>query len=213
VRSPILLLLALVATASAQPGPLHNEELVDLAKVAPEIAIELRYRNDRNVTGHPIYPRETRCLIRRGVAERLKYAQFLLAQRGFGLKIWDAYRPIEAQRVLWLAIRDAHYIADPTHGGSLHAWGVAVDATLVDAVGREVEMPTDFDVCTAAASMHYASPNAKISEHLRLLQGAMGSAGFYGLRGEWWHFIVKNWSAYRPDRRLEKIDPRTVNTH
>jgi D-alanyl-D-alanine dipeptidase len=208
-----LLLLLLAVTARAQPGPLHDEEFVDLAKVAPGISIELRYGNRRNVTGRAIYPPKTRCLIRRGVAERLKYAHFLLRQRGYGLKIWDAYRPFKAQRVLCDAIGNTNYIADPARGGSLHAWGVAVDATLVDAGGREMEMPTDFDVCTREASMHYFGSNPAIAAHLRLLQGAMGSAGFYGMRGEWWHFIAKNWSQYRADRRAEKIDPRTMNTH
>lgn len=206
----------LLHLAAAPPGvgPLAGEPLVDLAVADPSIRVELRYATPRNITGRAIYPAGTRCLVRQGVAERLKYAQFLLRQRGFGLKIWDAYRPAAAQKVLWQKVKNAAYVGDPAKGGSLHAWGVAVDATLVDAGGNEVEMPTDFDRCDRQAAMHYAGDKGQVAEHLRLLQAAMGSAGFFGTRSEWWHFIATNWKSYKSGPRSgTDIDPRIINTH
>ena len=77
------------------------------------------------------------------------------------------------------------------------ASGVAVDATLVDARGQIVPMPTDFDEFSRTASMHYAGRDLAIRQNLDRLQRAM-SPGFYGMHGEWWHFISKNWKLYGP---------------
>jgi hypothetical protein len=90
----------------------------------------------------------------------------------------------------------ADFLADPAAGGSLHTWGVAVDATLVDQDGRDVAMPTDFDDFTPAAWLRYAGPNPTIRQNLRRLQAAMAKAGFYGMRTEWWHFVTKDWKSY-----------------
>jgi D-alanyl-D-alanine dipeptidase len=179
-------------------GALSDEPLVELKTVEPTILIELRYATNRNITGHAIYPAGTPCLVRKSVAERLRAAQAVLRQRGFGLKIWDAWRPAAAQRALFeFAKNNAHFVADPDKR-ALHTWGVAVDATLVNAQGKVVPMPTDFDDFSSAAEMHYAGENSAVAKNLRLLQGAMGSAGFYGTRREWWHFIARNWSDYGP---------------
>ncbi|MDP9292563.1 MAG: M15 family metallopeptidase [Verrucomicrobiota bacterium] len=206
--------VSIASAIGGRAGVLAEEPLVDLAVVDPSIRIELRYATARNITGHALYPPSTSCLVRQGVAERLKYAQFLLRQRGYGLKIWDAYRPAAAQEVLWRTIKNAAYVGDPAKGGSLHAWGVAVDATLVDKSGNELELPTDFDRCDRTAAMHYAGDKKDVTEHLRRLQGAMGSAGFFGTRSEWWHFIATNWKSYKsPQQNAADIDPRIVDTH
>ena len=182
-----------------RPGPLADEPLVDLATVDPTIVIELRYATPRNITGKAIYPPGMPCLVRRDVAERLKIAQAYLVARGFKLKIWDAYRPLWAQGILFDASRkNADYVADPGKGLALHTWGVAVDATLADANGNDVAMPTDFDEFSPNAGMHYKGADAVVSRHLLVLQRAMGGAGFYGLRDEWWHFIAKGWTRYGP---------------
>src|SRR5213593_4494690 len=73
------------------PRPLADEPLVDLHEVDPTIVIDLRYAGERNIFGKPIYVSGARCLVREGVAQRLRYAQYILRQQGFGLKIWDAY--------------------------------------------------------------------------------------------------------------------------
>jgi zinc D-Ala-D-Ala dipeptidase len=193
----LVVLFAGLALVQAQE---NGSELVDLAQVDKTIVIDLRYATKRNIARRPIYPDGTRCLIRRGVAERLRYAQHLLRERGYGLKIWDAFRPAYAQQILFKLIRDGNFIADPKLGGSVHTWGAAVDATLVNSKGREMRMPTDFDEITPAASMYYTGADTEIIRNLRLLQGAMGSAGFYGTKHEWWHFTAKDWTRFGPVR-------------
>ena len=118
---------------------------------------------------------------------------------GFRLTIWDAYRPAAVQEQLWQAVRNEDYVADPNAGaGSLHSWGVAVDATLSDTWNNPVSMPSDFDDLTPAAMWRYRGSNPSIRAHLRLLQFTMGQAGFYGLRTEWWHFTIEEWQKYLP---------------
>ena len=78
-------------------------------------------------------------IVRFSVAQRLAMAQSFLKARGYGLKVWDAYRPQVAQAALWEAIRNNDFVADPKEGiGSMHTRGVAVDVTLIDRSGKEV---------------------------------------------------------------------------
>ena len=96
--------------------------------------------------------------------------------------------------------------ANPEIGvGSLHSWGVAVDATLTDACNHLVRMPTDFDELTPAAMLHYQGTDPIVRSHLALLQKAMGRSGFYGLHTEWWHFSISNWEKYVP-----AVEPKQV---
>ena len=184
--------------AAAQRPDLRAEPMVEVAKVCPSIVIELRYGTARNVTGQPIYPPHARCLVRRSVAERLKKAQEELQTRKLGLKIWDAYRPAWVQQILWDAVRNPDYVGEPARGGSLHTFGAGVDVTLVDAKGRELRMPTDFDDFTAAASRTYRGKDPTVAANLLTLQRAMVHAGFWVLRDEWWHFVSEDVKSFAP---------------
>ena len=173
--------------------------LVDIKSVDPTIVIELRYAGANNLAGRALYPPGTPALVRPEVASRLVTAQAFLRRYQYQLKIWDAYRPKFVQTQLRQAAHNNDYVADPRAGaGSLHSWGVAVDATLIDAWNRPVLMPTDFDNFTPAAMWHYQGAEQTIRSHVHLLQIAMRDAGFYGLRTEWWHFTIADWQKYLP---------------
>lgn len=173
--------------------------LVDVRSVDPTITVDLRYASRRNFLGHSLYPRGTHALARPEIASSLAAAQGLLRRYQYGLKIWDAYRPVAVQAMLWQASHNSDYVANPEVGaGSLHSWGIAVDATLVDSRTRDVRMPTDFDDFTPAAMLHYMGSSPEIRSNLRLLRFAMYKAGFCGLRTEWWHFTILGWQKYVP---------------
>jgi D-alanyl-D-alanine dipeptidase len=182
----VVLALALTVRALAADA----EPLVDIAKSCPGIQIELRYATPRNITGKPIYPEKARALVLPNVAAKLNRAQRTLQALGFGLKVWDAYRPKWAQQALWNAVRNPAYVVEPAGFGSLHSWGAAVDVTLVDFSGHEVRMPTDFDDFTPAACYDYAGGDAEITANLNALKHAMAEAGFQHIRDEWWHYSV-----------------------
>lgn len=197
----VAIFLAIVLSSAA----VAQEEipLVDITSVDPTIMIELRYAGTNNVTGRPLYPRGTRAMVRPEVAQRLAVAQAFLRKWKHGLKIWDAYRPPSVQLELWQAAGNNDYVADPeTINGSLHSWGIAVDATLVDSHKRERPMPTDFDDFTPAAMWRYQGADPGVRANLIFLQAGMRKAGFHGLKREWWHFIVPNWQDYVPDKDI-----------
>lgn len=198
------LLVSLILTPQLLAAQERKLELLDIQSVDPSIVIELRYAGRNNLTGRALYPPGTRAVVRPEVAQRLSIAQRFLRRCAHGLKIWDAYRPRSVQVQLWRAAPINDYIADPeTANGSLHTWGVAVDATLVNSRGQPVMMPTDFDDFTPAAMLIYCGANRYVRSNLALLQAAMGKAGFYGQRREWWHFIAPEWKNYVPDPDLK----------
>src|SRR5881398_3047380 len=190
---------ALVSLDARAGGP-----FVDVRSVDPTIMVELRYAGRNNLLGQPLYPHGTRALARPEVASALASAQAFLRRYQYGLKIWDAYRPVAVQAMLWGASHNSDYVANPEIGpGSLHSWGIAVDATLVDSRVRDVRMPTDFDDFTPAAMLPYMGSSLEIRWNLRLLRYAMHKAGFCGLRTEWWHFTILEWQKYVPPEKAK----------
>ncbi len=197
--SVLFVVLTTISPARKQAGETDGTEFVDIAKVDSSIKVDLRYASDRNVARRPLYPPATSALVRASVAQRLVIAQKYLHEKGYGLKIWDAYRPHATQEALFRTMHNRSFVADPNEGvGSMHGRGVAVDATLVDATGADVPMPTDFDNFTPAALLQYAGTDPIVRSNLKLLQKAMAHGGFYGLRTEWWHFCAPDWKRYPP---------------
>ncbi len=174
-------------------------QLVDVRKYDPTIVVEMRYATAQNCAGTAVYPPDFPCLTRPDTAVRLRLVQQMLQRWGYRLKIWDAYRPVEAQHILYQHWAGKGFVANPEEGpGSLHSWGLAVDATMVDLLGKEVSMPSGFDAFIPEADAIYKGKDTKTAFHLHLLQSAMGEAGFMGLRTEWWHFAVKDWASHAP---------------
>jgi len=208
-----IIAFAVVTTAIKSVAAQAPLPLVDIKSVDPTILVELRYAGRHNLTGHPLYPPGTPASVRPEVASRLAVAQAFLRRYQYQLKIWDAYRPAEVQVKLWQASHNNDYVANPETGaGSLHSWGVAVDATLIDTWNRPVSMPTDFDTFTAAAMWQYLGSDLAVRSHLHLLQGTMRDAGFYGLRTEWWHFTIADWQKYLPPETAKRA-AQVLGTH
>ena len=203
VLLPALFFSSLAFGKGNDPG-----DFVDIKSVDKTIVIDLRYASSNNVAHRPLYPPGSPALVRASVAERLGIAQEYLRAKGYGLKIWDAYRPQSAQEQLWRTTHNRSFVADPKEGrGSMHIRGAAVDATLVDAAGNDIPMPTDFDSFTPAALLEYMGSDSIVRGNLKLLQKAMAHGGFYGLRTEWWHFCAPDWKRYDPVPELKFASP------
>jgi D-alanyl-D-alanine dipeptidase len=121
--------------------------LVEIVPPDVDVDIDLIYATDANITGRPIY-RQPVCLLHPHAAAALRQAVTLAHAQGCRLRVFDAFRPAEAQWRLWEACPDPEFIADPRSGSS-HTRGVAVDLTLADAEGRPFDMGTGFDDMTA----------------------------------------------------------------
>lgn len=161
--------------------------LVSLATPEFDLDIALAYATDDNVTGKAIYHR-AEAQLHPAAAEALKRASVLAASIGLRFKIFDAYRPIEAQWHLWRAFPDPEFVADPREGSN-HSRGIAVDLTLVDRTdGRELDMGTTFDDFRPAAHHGRSDLSVVVQKNRAILLGLMTAAGWNWNRYEWWHY-------------------------
>ena len=174
----------------------RSQAMVAVTKVCSAVRVEMRYATARNGVGRVVYPRGARCLLRRGTAARLCRVQHRLQMVGLGLKVWDAYRPLAVQKALWAICPDPRFVAPPRRG-SMHNRGVAVDVTLVDALGREQSMPCDFDTFTLRAKTTYGGGTAEQRRNRAALHAAMTAEGFVPDANEWWHFHDPDWRRCR----------------
>lgn len=182
----------------------NNAELVDIETINSNIVQDIRYATENNFTKTKLYT-VARCLLRREVALKLSKVQEDLEKQGLGLKVYDCYRPLSVQKLMWKIPSARPYVANPRRG-SKHNRGAAVDLTLVDRNGQELEMPTEFDNFTPRAHRKYRGASAQAIKNRVLLEQAMQKGGFIPLSKEWWHFDAVGWQKYEIlDIPLESI--------
>jgi len=168
--------------------------LVEIAPPDFDVDLAIAYATADNVTAAPIY-RRAGCYLHGDAAARLKRAIVLAGGHGLKLRVFDAFRPAEAQWVLWSHFPDPDFVADPRIG-SPHSRGVAIDLTLVDAAGAELDMGTGFDDFTSR-SRHGSTAIPPTAQRNRyLLMGLMLSAGWQFYAPEWWHYHVLPFDGY-----------------
>lgn len=168
--------------------------LVSLQTPAFDLDIALAYATEDNVTGQRIYAR-AEAQLHPDAAAALQRAIALAAPLGLRLKIFDAFRPMEAQWRLWESFPDPEFVADPSKG-SCHSRGVAVDMTLVDAAsGAELDMGTPFDDFTAASHHGRRDLPLEVQRNRFTLLGIMTAAGWDWIQSEWWHYQL-----FEPER-------------
>lgn len=161
--------------------------LVPIHKPAFDVELDLRYASSDNFTHAPIY-KSAKAYLAPDAAKALKKAIELAASIGYRFKIFDAFRPQEAQAKLWDHTPDPNFISHPVTGVCTHCRGVAVDLTLLDAKGHELDMGTGFDAFTPQ-SFHADTVVSKEAQANRfILLGIMSAAGWDFYKNEWWHY-------------------------
>jgi D-alanyl-D-alanine dipeptidase len=117
-------------------------------------------------------------------------ANEIFMQQGLRIKLYDCYRPLDIQKKMWAIVSNPKYVADPAKG-SIHNRGGAVDITLVDKEGKELEMGTAFDFFGIEASHDYLKLPQKVKENRQLLKTIMIANEFSSFDSEWWHYNLK----------------------
>jgi len=187
---------ALAASPPVETGK-QPADLVDLTTIDRRIKLDIRYATANNFMGFPLYERAA-AYMQRPAAEALGRAQTALAAQGYGLLIYDAYRPWFVTKMFWEATPpDSRvFVADPAEG-SKHNRGCAVDLTLYDLkTGRPVEMTGRYDEMSTRSYADFVGGTSRQRALRQILRAAMEAQGFTAYPQEWWHFDYKDWASY-----------------
>lgn len=154
------------------------------------ILLDLRYASDDNFTNQKIYDCP-RCFLRPEAARKLvQLNRGINARYGLSLKVFDCYRPRPYQQKLWDIKPDPSYVTPPAKG-SMHNRGLAIDVTLVDEKGKELNMGTGFDFFGSEAHTDNFNLPEEVIRNRKVLKTMMEEIDFKGIRTEWWHFSLR----------------------
>jgi D-alanyl-D-alanine dipeptidase len=205
MRNTLLLSLFILLIA-CQPKP----DFVELKEYVPGVLIDLRYAGNDNFVGKPIDGYQNKkCLMSREAANALKGAQQEARKMGYSIKVFDAYRP---QRAVDHFVRWAKNLNDTLNkqkyypkvkksmlfeqdyiaAKSGHSRGSAIDLTLVDQSGKELDMGTGWDYFGSVSWPTSNEVSKQQQENRMTLQTLMKNNGFMPIKTEWWHFYLKN---------------------
>jgi D-alanyl-D-alanine dipeptidase len=190
------LLLAFVLQPPQGAGK-RPPELVELVKLDSTIKLDIRYATANNFVGQPVYT-QARAFLQRPAAEALVRVHRKLKAFGYGVLVFDGYRPWRVTKRFWEVVKPAQrkFVANPERG-SVHNRGCAVDMSLYELnTGREVQMPSEYDALNERAALNYTGGTQEQRRLRDFLQEQMRSEGFRGVRHEWWHFDYKDWRNY-----------------
>lgn len=181
---------ALALAPPVQAGPTAADAgFVEIHRVVPDAAVDLRYATTNNFTGVRLYPAGAQCLVHESLAPGLATAAAELRKHGARLVFWDCYRPHSAQVAMFEVVPDPNWVARPGTTARSHTAGRSVDVTLADASGRLIDMGTDFDDFRPQAGAYAtAGVSAAAQANRAVLRDAMAAGGLSVYSGEWWHF-------------------------
>ena len=172
----------------AKPGleTLSDTTFIRLADYSDGFAYDLRYATENNFLKAQVYEC-AECYTRVKTAKALIAANSDFMSKGYRIKFFDCYRPNSVQYKMWEIVPNPQYVANPVKG-SIHNRGGAVDITLVDLQGNELDMGTDFDYFGKRAYHDNFDLPDEILNNRKLLKEVMEKHGFWSIRTEWWHY-------------------------
>ncbi|GMN11416.1 M15 family metallopeptidase [Croceitalea sp. MTPC9] len=165
---------------------LADTTFIRLADFSADFAYDMRYATENNFLKAKVYDC-AECYTRVKTAKALLKANKDFLEKGFKIKFFDCYRPNSVQYKMWEIVPNPQYVANPVKG-SIHNKGGAVDITLVDLEGNELDMGTDFDFFGKRAYHDNLDLPQKILDNRKLLKETMEKHGFWSIRTEWWHY-------------------------
>lgn len=201
VRADTLVLTPVLPAKSAIELEMEELGLVDITTLDSTIRVDLRYSTINNFTGKDMYGDLNRCYLQKEVAEKLVNAQADLRRQYpyYSLLVFDGARPVSIQQLMWDSVElppgeRQKYLSNPANR-SLHNYGAAVDVTIIDEKGNELDMGTPYDFFGELAhprkEAEYFEQGVLSEKQLanrEILRSAMKSAGFSRIETEWWHF-------------------------
>jgi zinc D-Ala-D-Ala dipeptidase len=201
-----LMVLTLFMLFGCQHGPprergaFKEPDLVEIVKLDPTIRLDIRYATTNNFMHRAMYV-QAKAFMQRPAAEALVRAHRALKAKGYGIVVFDAYRPWGVTKAFWDAASEAErkieFVANPSKG-SRHNRGCAADISLFDlTTGQEVTMPSEYDEFSERAYPSYTGGTPESRARRDLLRAAMEAERFTVYPAEWWHFDYNDWKSYR----------------
>ncbi len=193
------LLLGCQSGPPVEHGNSRRSDLVEITNLDPSIHLDIRYATTNNFLHRPVY-RQARAFLQRPAAEAVARGNQALKSKGYGLAIFDGYRPWSVTKTFWDSAsayeRKIEFVANPKKG-SRHNRGCAVDLTLYELqTGKEVQMPSEYDEFSERAFPDYQGGSAEARALRDLLRRTMEAEGFTVYKAEWWHFDFNGWKEY-----------------
>lgn len=164
----------------------HDTTFVNLKNYSSEFVYDMRYASENNFLKAKVYDCAA-CYLRLKTVKKLIEANEKFIKLGYRIKLFDCYRPLDIQKKMWKIVSNPIYVADPKKG-SIHNRGAAVDITLVDENGVELDMGTTFDHFGKEAAHTYQDLPELVLKKRKLLKSVMESSGFKTFQSEWWHY-------------------------
>ncbi|WP_281322007.1 M15 family metallopeptidase [Flavobacterium aestivum] len=179
-----------IVESSSKPLAVVNDTtFVNLKDFSSDFVYDMKYATEDNFLKAKVYDC-AECLLRYKTVKALVLANQRLMKKGFRIKIFDCYRPLDIQKRMWEIVPNPKYVANPAKG-SIHNRGGAVDITLVDLNGKELDMGTTFDYFGVEASHGYPNFSNEIKKNRKLLKKSMEKECFNSFDSEWWHYNLK----------------------
>jgi D-alanyl-D-alanine dipeptidase len=178
-----------VANVNNEPN-LSDTTFVNLKDYSKDFVYDMKYATSDNFLKAKVYDC-AECFLRLKTVKALINANAEFIKKGFKIKLFDCYRPLDIQKRMWAIVPNPDYVANPSKG-SIHNRGGAVDITLVDATGKDLNMGTTFDFFGIEASHNYQNLSHEIKSNRELLKSIMIQNGFNPLDSEWWHYNLKS---------------------
>lgn len=168
----------------------NDTTFVNLKDYSNDFVYDMKYATTANFLKEQVYDCDI-CLLRAKTLKALIAANADFMKKGFKIKIFDCYRPLDIQKKMWKIVPNPSYVADPKKG-SIHNRGGAVDISLVDKKGKELDMGTDFDFFGKEAAHSYQNTSKKVKKNRFFLKTIMLKNGFVEFESEWWHYNLKS---------------------
>jgi|GEM_PF-730594 D-alanyl-D-alanine dipeptidase len=163
-----------------------NKDLVDVTLFSDEFILDIRYATPNNFLDSILYPC-AKCLLRYEILKDLLKAQSEFKSLGFKVKLYDCYRPLSVQKIMWKKYPVVGLVADPATG-SRHNRGSAIDISLTDSLGKDIDMGTKYDDLSKPSRSFYTGFDEAIINNRMLLRKILEKHHFIGINSEWWHF-------------------------
>ena len=167
-----------------------DNTFVNLKNYSRDFVFDMKYATADNFLKEQVYPCDE-CFLRVKTIKALLHANQAFIAKGYRIKLYDCYRPLAIQKKMWKIVPNPTYVANPKKG-SIHNKGGAVDITLVDSLGVELNMGTGFDFFGPEAGHNYTDLSAEILANRQLLKSIMLQYNFKSFDSEWWHYNLNN---------------------